>query len=657
VPTLSVRQLAGKAGLGTSNVPVSGKSIQVDVGTKITPTDHQRLIAHIQTRLDESTKMRNQYLDTFKRIDREYYSWLRRDQDDRKRQRDNDRGFGVKPVDEKLSMMFAQLDEALTYLLTVLAPDEAIYSAIAPREQQPVADGLAALMNNHAEAFHHYRNFSMFLLNALKYNFASFGVDWMEVRGNKIQKRTQQGPQVKQNVLIQAGNEVIAFDPYNTLLDPSVPPVDVPEKGEYFAIVDRITEFRLKMMEANGDIYNVTPFTRNTQPSAHWYESHPLVRTENTEGTNETDWVQILSAQSAGKGNATRGFEISVGHFWLIPKEFGLSNSEKYEIWRIVLGGRNHILRAKMMENAHAKLPINVAMPFEDHFTWQTKGAGERLIPYQRFASFVTNTHQRATRKKLYGLTIYDKNVVNLDDQEDVDMAGGKIPATTQGQDVDLRRKIVQFTDGPDTTRTLENVEIMSNIMQGILPTNMQQQVAGLDRATQYQAAAVVQSANRRNLKIAKTITSQAMDRGRNMQLDNIMQFQDIVEILDDSGQIIQIDPAEFVETNIKFTVADGLKGLDRLSLVINMKDILNNILQSREAANQIDVVRVINYMTTLWGDHTDFSQFRIQSPVDTLSVEERNIAFQLLQQAVAQSQEQDGGQSGGNNVVNLPGG
>ena len=68
--------------------------------------------------------------------------------------------------------------------------------------------------------------------------------------------------------------------------------------------------------------------------------------------------------------------------------------------------------------------------------------------------------------------------------------------------------------------------------------------------------------------------------------------------------------------------------------------------MQSQAAANQIDVVAVIDYWTGLLGDNTDFTQFRIESPIDTLPVEQKDLAFQLLQQALAAPQG-GGGQPG----------
>jgi len=625
--------------------------IQVNSELQIDKKNADALIRHAVARLQLSTQMRDRLLETYRYIDREYYGWLLRDADDEKRKQENIRGTGVKPTDEKLSMMFAQLDEAVTYLLSVLAPDEAIYAAVAPKEQQQVADGFAALMNQHAEAFGHYRNYNMFLLDALRYNLACFVVNWKVRNGVVISQDLAGVPQPTKTVA-QDGNEIFTLDPYNVFLDPSISPVDMPEQGEWFGWVDVMTPFRLKKMQQDGDLFNVDDFVNSTQPRTRFFAEHPEIRNDVGRIDNAVNWVDVLRAVPHAEDSQS-GYEMLPLYLWLIPSEFGLSDSEEYEIWRIILGSDTHLLHAAKMENLHGMLPINIAVPFEDHFAMQSKAVSERLIPHQRFASFVMNTHQRATRKRLYGLTIYNQNVIPLMDQDDVDLEGGKIPASTTGQqDIDLRKHIVQFNDGPDTTNTLQNIEVMSSIMQGVLPTNILRQVAGLERATQYQAAALVQGANRRNLKIAKIINSQAMDRGRRMQMYNIQQFQTQVEILDEQGSLIQIDPKEFLDTRIEFKMSDGLKGLDRLALQINMKELIAMVLQSQQASAQTDIMALINYLSTLFGDYTDFNQFKIQSPIDALPPEQRNLAFQLLQAAQQQAAEGQGQGQGGQQRV-----
>ena len=80
------------------------------------------------------------------------------------------------------------------------------------------------------------------------------------------------------------------------------------------------------------------------------------------------------------------------------------------------------------------------------------------------------------------------------------------------------------------------------------------------------------------------------------------------------------------------------------------IQDVINTIVQSQQASQQIDVTGLINYWTSFIGDKTDFSQFKFKSEMDKLPPEQRDQAFQVYQQFLA-AQEQQGGQGGAGQV------
>ena len=112
------------------------------------------------------------------------------------------------------------------------------------------------------------------------------------------------------------------------------------------------------------------------------------------------------------------------------------------------------------------------------------------------------------------------------------------------------------------------------------------------------------------------------------------IKLSDVIKFINSKTYVI-IDPNEFLDAEIEFTIADGLKGLDRLALTMNMKDLFASVLQSTQATQPLDVLKLMDYMSTMFGDYTDFIQFKLESPIDALSVEERNLAFQLLQKVL----------------------
>lgn len=626
---------------------IKTSTVQVDENIKLSKANHDDLVTHLQEKLQFGKEIRDNQVKKFKIIDRKVYGHLVLDQDDEKRERDNQRGYGVKPVDQVLPLTQVQIDDAITFLIEVLGVDNDLYGAIAPKDKQAIASGFSALMNEHASKFSHITQLNKFLFDAFKYNFGGMIPEWHKIMGNKIKNGIGVGVETEHGVVYE-GNRLVAVDPYNFIYDVSVNPISLHSEGEFFACIDVFSKFKIQKMVADGDIFDTYGFSSNDNHEIKWYEEKPEIRNKVESGSSNS-WLSILSGGHAATSN--KGAELITFHIWLSPKQFGLGTEEVQAIYRVVMADGDKIVRVQKLANAHGMLPIGITMPWEDGFKHQTKSYAEILLPFQTFASFQMNTHQKANRKALYGLTFYNKNVVDLDDN--FDPVAGKIPVNAP-PDADLRKAIFQSNDTPDTSNTIRDIMNMAELMQRILPTDILKQVAGLERATQYQAASTVQGANRRNLKIAKIINDQAFSIIKHIQMYNILQFQRTIEVLSPQGDLVEINPSDFRDTKIEFAISEGLKGIDKLSMVMNIKEVLNSILQSQQASEQINVVEVINYWTSMLGDKTDFSQFKFESEIDKLPPKMKQLAFQLLQQAM-QANEQQKGNGGQPQQTGLP--
>lgn len=639
----------------TPRSSISQQRVQIGVDEQGAPIliswkNHEKLVKHIIDRMDASKSIRDAQADKLAEIDREVYGYLLLDQDDKQREKENLRGAGIKPTDTKLPLVWAILDEARTFMASVLAPDDSMYQAIAPKEHQAQAKAFAALMNKHGTFFGHYVAYLRFIFDCLKYNEGGFSTEWKKVWGNQLNSGTGGMMQVVRQIVFE-GNKIESLDLYNFFHDSSCHPTELNLEGEYFALVDRVSSFKLDRMEENGEIFEFSKRGSSAQLTSEYYRSKPIIRSDRISHV-KTDWISALTLGQHSQEELVTYERIRFTG-WIRPADFGLPTREnkrdrtaprdkkgKYEIWKFTLVNNKAVCSAVHLNNAHGMLPVNISMPNEDGFEFQTKSHAEHLIPFQSYGSFLMNVAQRADRKALIGLTVYNKKYFpNLETATDA-LIGGKLAADVQGNDdVDLRKHFLQFNDVPDTSQAIKTIDQMYDFMQVIMPTNMLRQVSSLERATQYQAASTVQSGNKRNLTIARIIYIQAMARGHHQQMNNIFQFQPKMQLLTDEGELIDVDPVEFRDLGLEFRIADGLRGLDNLALQLHMKEILNATLQSQQASQQIDIVGFINYFTGLLGDNTDFSQFRIKSPLDVLPPEQKNLAFQLLQQFINQQQ------------------
>lgn len=630
------------------------KTHKISGSINLSEKNHEKLLQYLKDRLLFGKQSRDRQIDRYRAIDRQIAAYLRLTQDEKKRQQDVTLGKSTATHDFILPLVEATLDEYITYMMSVLAPDEGIYPVVGPADQQDTIKGFSALMEKQNKDFGHYVQLIKGTLDQGKYNIGGWLVEWAEVLGNKIKNSPSGTDPVVEQGTIRAGNELTAVDPYNFLYDNSVDPFKLHSHGEFFAIVDAIAPFQIRRMVADRKIYGSDRYLQDdsirgtsAEGAFVYYEQKPRI-TNYPGNSDTTDWVGVLSA--GVKREVVGASEVIDQYIWIVPSDFGLSNVKDFQIWRFKILNDMWIVEAAHLTNAHSWLPIALGTPKVDGFKADTPAYSENLMPLQRFASNELNVRQKSARKKLYGLTIYDQQFAPL--MEKADILGGKVPWRGVGQDRDIRKAFLQLNDAPITDDTLENVQGSIDLMQKILPTDILRQVAGLERATTYQAAAVVQGGNRRLQKIAKVVNFQAWVPAKMMMYYNILQFQPQIDIISPQGERIKVDPLQFREADIEFMIASGLAGIDRLLMVEMLRDIINVIIQSQFANQQVDIVKLLDYWTDIIGDKTDFSMFKIQSQFDTLPPDQKDLAFQLLQQAL---QTQGGDQGGGNQQPQLP--
>lgn len=590
--------------------------------SRIHPVNNKKnneiLLQHIKERLDFATPVRDSLVNRFGRIDKELSGYVVFDEEEREAERANQDG-DPRPGKMVLPLVEAQLDELLTFMMSVFAPDSDLYEALADKNKQDAAAAFTLLMNKNAKIMGYYRQYSRSIGDMLKYNLGGVEVTWREIKARKP-KFNDSKTFLEESIVLEtvwAGNDISALDMYNVLWDISHHPTEVAQKGEFVATVKAHTEFAIRRMHQNKEITNLTVEDLTIIKTLTYFKFPPEVTPQheitssnsrsNSQSTGNIDWVNVLSA--GVDGTTRKAFEIVTFTGWLIPLDFGLGTSKELEIWRVLMFNGTKIIAAKQLKNFHEMLPFAFASPIEDGLGLQQKTYAEKLIPLQQFGSFLINSHMASTRKALGGIQVYDPSIVPLDQVGD--KISARIPIKAAGWGKPIGDAIRTFSDAPDTKDTMGQLNNVVDLMQGLLPTNIRNQVASLERATQYQAASVVQGSSMRNLKMARLINDQAWNKVRQMMLYNILQFQDTITIIDPAGKDVEVSAAAFVDFDLDYVIDEGLKSLDRLSVITFLREILNTILQSKEAQQEIDVVALLDYYTSLMGDNTDMSRFR----------------------------------------------
>lgn len=180
--------------------------------------------------------------------------------------------------------------------------------------------------------------------------------------------------------------------------------------------------------------------------------------------------------------------------------------------------------------------------------------------------------------------------------------------------------------------------------MQDVFPTDSIGALANLNRPVTHQSRSVSQQQNLPVFVLARIIHEELVEPSSYMQTQDIINFQQAIKVFDGSGSIQEINPSVFANTELDIAVSDGLRGIDTIAIADRLQALIQFAFQSRRVQQEVDVVAMTAYLLQMEGAQVNLEAFKYKTPFDALSEEEKNAAYQLLQQAMAAQQEEQGG-------------
>jgi len=660
--------------------------IQVNEKLFLSRDDHDRLLLHCRTHLDNFRMIaRNRHIARMERAWRAFQAEATEglNHDESAQMKSATSALRLEDYLE-LPFVFQKLEDLAAIIGNIIFPPTGMYAAVSNKQKMALARSFSDEMNKHARRFAHYPEAMNALRNMLRYNVAAIQVSWDTIYGQvKVGKSPNDRLQFKRGA-IYSGNRLKSIDPFNLYYDPSVSKLsELGTNGEFVAYAQRDSLFRVKARIEAKEYFGSTEFEDENCDVEHsgvlvsnypgFYYRSPPVAVEHWEKNNhnqqygehelrghvgrDTDWAEVAMAGSAGMaiagatgGLAVRG-QVEIVHMYvrLDADDYGLmkdnddgqpegqEQEEGITVWHIVILNGRRILLAEPDTSPHGLLPIQVAaLGQDDNSDMHEKAIADYLVPFQQHMSDLLAKLQMGIKKGLLGgITLYDAKHVKLDSSKNP--LGSFVPVENLPPDGDIRRYIAQFSETPDTSRSMQQIKDLLQIMEQVIPTNQGQQVADLQRATEFQAAATVAASNKRSLVLAKVADDLMFNPIRRMQLYNIMGNQSTLDVPDETGTPQAIPMENFYDAGLEFDISSGLIGIDRLIMSNRLWQLITAVIQSN-MAQTTDMFALLDYYMTLLGDPTDFRAFKLQSPFDNMTPEQKQMAVQALQ-AVSQGQ------------------
>lgn len=589
-------------------------------------TMHERLLQYLRARLQHDMPNRDVRTKRYSQIDRDVAGWIRLSEEDKKRQVEHQKSGKPMAIQSNLPLSFVHLDDMMTYYAQTFAPNRGMFYHSGGPDESEDAAALVKIMNNHAVYGGYYRHLLRSIFSILKYNRGGLEVNWAVDYGPKMGTGPDGTPTVESSPIFR-GNKVEAIDMYNLLYDPSVELSNLHKDGEWYATVAMKSHYWLKNKCLEGVYFNCEDHLDGeygaSLTSRYYVDPPEYSRMALDESASSQSWYSVLSGTDAFMCNGA--FELTKIYIRINPNDFGLvggtrqerAKRNNYEVWRFTILNDEKIIEATQMNNIHNYLPAFFGVCNDGSMGDADKAPSEILEPLQQFASFLMNTHVLANRKNIFGTLYYDPTAVDMSKVPEGEVAA-RVPLKAQAYGKDIRQFIMHDNNTLDTKQTLQDLQGMIEIINQFFPTqSLPSQIASIDRAVDSQVAAVQQGANRRQHKGARLLDDTMMRPLRYALYYNIVQFQpdneDIVDYF--KGGVDKIDLSKLRETNLASVIGQGLKAIDRQGVASLLQQLIFALIQAPQAAQGIDILKLIDYWTSMLDVDASMEQFRLPPP------------------------------------------
>lgn len=582
---------------------------------------HGELLQYLTSRLNHGNRYRTDKLTRYMSVDRVMSTWQKLTEEDTQRKGKQEATGQAQAISMNLPLIDSHVEDMVAFFSGVFSPAAGDFFQMPETQTQEKSKPLGKKLNGDAKAQKYYKNLCAMLKSLIKYNIGGVSVNWVDPDTDDTMYGDPDGQ-----------NRISSLDVYNLLWDPVIiDPADVADKAEWAATI--VLRNKRYLVERDlkevyyGTVACVENAIGNNGRVASWYKYPPnyagLTGMDDSTSrgqTQDVNWGAYGAALTSDSGMQIDGHEETTIYCWLNPSDFKLRidvNSpvqevNKYMLWRFVILDGKRIVQAKGFVEPEltshpaqkVRIPYYIGFLKLDDMGPAQRSIGELLIPFQVFSSFLMNSHVAETRSKIWGIQGYDPAMF--------DMAGiqpgttvARIPSKQPGRDV--RSGLVTLSG--DVKAGLDPLEAMNNlfgIIQKFFPSQaLPSQIAQMDRAVVSQVQAVLQGVNRRLHMMVRTVDDDILGPARMKAYVNISQFE-----------ATNVPLAGLEDEDVERILGSGIAQLNREAAAQAIQQLLFALIQSPQNAQQIDIVQLMNYWSSLINVTVDLSDFLKAAPV-----------------------------------------
>jgi len=404
------------------------------------------------------------------------------------------------------------------------------------------------------------------------------------------------------------GNKLFKVRPITFRPDPRVPVYEC-EKGEFCGREEVFVGFNTILKgKQSGLFYNLDEVKRYRAQLRHeqWTSTVPDKEAPDADDFSTSD---IPDAGTV---------ELAELYVELIPKDWKLGPEERPIIWRFTVADEHTIIESRPCGNFHNRFPYYV-LPFDfEAHDFMGRSLYEVMEPLNNVLTWLVNSHMYNVRAMLNNKLLVDPSKVVMKDVTATDQRVIRLKPETYG--TDPRTAIHQLQVGDVTQGHMRDAQGWMEFIQRA--TGVNDNLMGAVNQGGRKTATEVRSSSTMGINRLKTVAEWWSAVGweplARTSLQNTQQYLEEeleLRIRGDRGPkdqpVLRVSPADILG-QFDYVPVDGTMPVDKFALANLWREILANMRQMPDIAQQYDMGGIFSWVAKLAG-LKNIDQFRIQ--------------------------------------------
>lgn len=413
------------------------------------------------------------------------------------------------------------------------------------------------------------------------------------------------------------GNKLFNIRPQDFFPDPRVPIARFQE-GE-FVICESVIGYSNLLQDAQG----YPGYYMNLE------ELKKVIGKKNEKSASSSGYVnpgnprtnEPLQGEQAGIDQPGYGFlKIKRMHIKVVPKEWGLNNSERVQKWEFIIAEDELVIRAAPLGTLDDEFPYAVLEGNFGNDAFAKAGLIEIIRPMTDIITWLVNSHFYNVRKTLNDTVFLDPTAVVVKDYEKAKKgAGGVIRLKPAGYGRDVRQFAMQMQNMDATRSHLTDISVVENMLQKV--GGVVDNIMGSQNQSSRKSATEARISSNWSMNRLKTPadynSALGFDRMARIMLANTQEKLDIERKYSIAGNTAQT-AQKFLEVNPEsiagfydFVPVDGSLPIDPMAKAQFWKELLIQMARVPQFSVAWDINGMVAHMMKMQGER-NIDRFRL---------------------------------------------